>query len=176
MGDTSQVGALQGIFLVFYAIFWGGIFNVQARWKAFHWPLFGHFGQARRRALISLLILNLVPIGFFAIAMWALRKPIPPNISFWMFVVDYVRPVVAAFAIFGFYRIWLGIVESWPGCFYASAIGTIPLKYQHVEPTFRHSWGDRHGPVVDLADGAGCPNVFFGCLYVLIGVGALFLA
>src|SRR5437870_760073 len=132
-----QLNVMQTIFLVFFAIFWGGIFNAQVRWKAFHWSLF-RFGPALRRTLVSFLILNILPIVFFLFAMWALAKPIPSDVR----LFQYLRAVVPAFAIFGFYRIWLGVIEIWPKTFYAP-IGEVPETYRHFEPAFRQSYTDK---------------------------------
>jgi hypothetical protein len=48
-----------------------------------------------------------------------------------------VFAVVPAFAVLGFYRLWLGIVEKWPDCFYAANSGLLDDKYRHVEPVYR---------------------------------------
>lgn len=172
--DQWQPNGVQAIFLVFYAIFWGAIFSVQPRWKAFHWPLFFRAPhQARYRTLISVLILNLVPILFFLFGMWALGKPSLVNPSGWLLSWEYVRAVVAAFAIFGIFRIWLGIIELWPECFYAP-IDKIPEKYRHVEPTFRRDGERTMGAfAVDLGIDTGCPNVLSGLIYLMISIGVL---
>ena len=49
---------LQQVFMLFYAIFWGAIANVQPRWKPFQWHLFFAVPQARRRAIAALVLLN----------------------------------------------------------------------------------------------------------------------
>jgi hypothetical protein len=169
----------QNIFFLFYAIFWGAIFNVQARWKAFQWPLlFSWYPPAVRRVLFSFLLLNLVPIGFLIFAIWQLgNADLPKWEVFWHGegLWAYSRPILAAFAIFGIYRAWLGVIELFPGCFYASDVKSIPADYQHVEPTYQHAnmrrMGDR--PVVELADGAGTKNLIAAALYLLISIFSL---
>src|SRR5438270_8581356 len=110
----------QWIFVIFYAIFWGTVGNVQGRWKMFQWPLL-HFPHVVARLVLSMLLLNVCPIVFFAIAFFLLRHTPTNAPSHWTFVATLrqtVAGVIPAFAIFGFYRIWLGIVELFPARFY----------------------------------------------------------
>src|SRR5262249_24123594 len=87
---------------------------------------------------------------------------------------EHVRAVVAAFAIFGIYRIWLGIIECRPERFYASA-NQIPDKYRHVEPTFRLHWKEQpDGLVVDLDD-TGCPHILSGTVFIFVAVLVLLI-
>jgi hypothetical protein len=178
--DTSKLGVLQTIFLVFYAIFWGGIFNVQARWKAFHWPLIFHcykFPQATRRLVLSILILNVVPVVYFVYAMAVLGTELPDHLPLEIALLTYVRPVVGAFAIFGIYRIWLAIIEGRPNCFYASKRSAIPVEFQHVEPIYRlwHRGGQSDGLIVDLAQGVWWKNLIPALLTVAIAAFVLYI-
>jgi hypothetical protein len=159
----------QSVFLVFYAIFWSGILNVQPRWKAFHWPLFCRKpDQARRRTLLSLLILSFFPIGFFVFAMWLLGSI--ENFSGWRLSWEYLRAAIVSFAIFGMYRIWLGIIECFPKYFYAP-VDDIPRKYQHVEPTYRQDIGCKPSCVfVDIGIDTGRPNIVWGVIYIAVSV------
>src|SRR3970040_2162923 len=72
---------LQQVFMLFYAIFWGAIANVQPRWKPFQWHLFFAVPQARRRAIAAFGLLNVLPLIFFAYGMWALYGRGPTDTS-----------------------------------------------------------------------------------------------
>lgn len=102
----------QEIFVVFFAIFWGAVFNVQGRWKMFQ-PILS-FPHIRHRFIFSFLLLNVVPVLFFAWTFFRL-KDIPGET--WLQISAGVLP---AFAIFAFYRLWIGIVECSPSYFYQS--------------------------------------------------------
>jgi hypothetical protein len=168
-----EIEALQTVFMVFYAIFWGAIANAQPRWKAFQWPLVfkKKFPQPRRRALVALLVLNILPLFFFAYGMWALYGRGPTVASPLAGSLHYfIRGVVPAFAVFGLYRFWLAVVELYPAYFYAASMKDIDEKYHHVEPTYRHKLDERKGPVVDLGPDTGWMNFLFGLGYVIVGL------
>lgn len=159
--------------MLFYAISWGAVANVQPRWKAFQWPLFFKLPQARCRAMAALFFLNVLPLCFFAYGMWALHGRGPTESAPLVGSLHYViRGVVPAFAVFGLYRFWLAVVELHPDCFYASDPNTLDEKYRHVEPTYRHRAGKepRNTPTVDLGADTGWMNLGFGLLYVVIGI------
>jgi hypothetical protein len=86
-----------------------------------------------------------------------------------------VGGVVPSLGMFGIYRIWVGIIESWPDAFYHNDVATIPAAYQHVEPTYRHKHDLRPTPVVDLGSGVGLTNIGIGFMYVLLGFAPLAL-
>jgi hypothetical protein len=182
-----KIDDLQTVFMLFYAIFWGSVANVQPRWKAFQWPLFFKLPQVRCRAMAALFFLNVLPLCFFAYGMWALHGRGPTKYAPLGGSLHYViRGVVPAFAVFGLYRFWLAVVELHPDCFYASDRCKLDKKYWYVEPTYRlgaigpeKTPGDtpivdRDTPIVDLVSDAGWMNLGFGSLYVLIGTLAPF--
>lgn len=107
----------QTLFSLFFAIFWGAVANVQPRWKAFHWP-FLRVSEARNRLFLSIALFNILPIVFFAFSLFALAGP---RVSQWTFtatVCVVIFGIFPAFSIFGFNRLWLGIVESNVEAFY----------------------------------------------------------
>src|SRR3989344_4841570 len=116
----------QSIFVVFFAIFWGAIFNVQGRWRMFQ-PILS-FQHIRRRFLFSLLMLNVAPIFFFAWTFFRL-KDTPGETHLQIFA-----GVLPAFAIFAFYRLWMGLVELAPRYFYQSRVKQNP-NLKNIEPT-----------------------------------------
>lgn len=110
----------QQVFVVFFAIFWGGVFNVLARWKMFNWPLLS-YRQVKCRLALSTLMFNLLPLLTFALFFWLLSGT-PPSLlaeKRWYVIMPWtIAGVLPAFAIFGFYRLWLGIVECCRETFY----------------------------------------------------------
>jgi len=107
-----------------------------------------------------------------------LQNQIPADVKFLPLMWEYTRPVIAAFAIFGFYRFWLGIIEGSPKFFYVpeqEMEAAIPKEYWHVEPTFRHKWSEHKGPVVDLAEGAAALNLYSAVFYVAVASAALLI-
>ena len=85
----------QSIFVVFFAIFWGAVFNVQGRWKMFQ-PILS-FQHIRHRFLFSLLILNVAPVLFFVWTFFRLKNN--PGET----LLQLSAGVLSAFAIFAFY-------------------------------------------------------------------------
>jgi hypothetical protein len=95
------------MFVIFYAIFWGTIGNVQGPWKMFQWPLL-HLPHVLARLVLSMPLLNVCPIVFFAVAFFLLRNTPTDAPSQWTFLATLrqtVAGVIPAFAIFGFYRV-----------------------------------------------------------------------
>lgn len=144
---------LQQVFMLFYAIFWGAIANVQPRWKPFQWHLFFAVPQARRRAIAAFGLLNVLPLIFFAYGMWALYGRDPTDTSLMAGSLHYlIRGVVPAFAIFGLYRFWFAIVELYPDCFYASTSNLVDERYRHAEPTYRRTNEERGRTTVAMVE------------------------
>ncbi len=163
-----EIQPLQQVFMLFYAIFWGAIANVQPRWRPFQWHLFFAVPQARCRAVAALIVLNILPLCFFAYGMWALYGRGPTESAPLAGSIHYlIRGVVPAFAIFGLYRFWFAMVELNPDCFYASSLEALDERYWHVEPTYRRKIEKRDTPTVDLA-GHGWISFLSGLLYVAI--------
>jgi len=110
----------QQIFLVFYAIVWGTAANAQPRWRAFAWgQVFGD-SFTWKRLLLSLFLLNLVPIAFFVCLLWILSATFwtsdPP--ATWIGIPRILGAVAPGFAAFGFYRFWMAFVQWFPTVFY----------------------------------------------------------
>jgi len=157
----------QQVFVVFFAIFWGGIFNVLGRWKMFNWPLAG-YPQVRHRLVLSGIMFNVVPVLTFAWFFCLLRNT-PPSLPSTMNTVAamlwIVAGVVPAFAVFGCYRFWLAIVECCPETFYLTQ-GTQD-ELQGVDPTIE---------CLRLNPKWACRNCFAALFYFSVAVLAVFLA
>ena len=157
----------QQLFVVFFAICWGTSSNAWPRWKPFHWTFVFEHAQVRRRVALSMLLLNIVPIAYFA-AMFAWLGQGGPS-SGALGLVDSFREVVRgvgpAFAVFGFYRIWFGVIERCSSLFYLSD-ATLPRELAGIEPTTDTlRIGQRWWRV----------NVFFGAMYVFLPLIAVWL-
>jgi hypothetical protein len=184
-----ELNTEQQVFLVFYAIFWGTVGSAQPRWKAFQWPLVGKVPQVTSRVWLSFIVLTVAPIAFFGYTMVLLslgghqecRGPIEAVVNL------ILHGVIPAFAIYGFYRLWIGLVERKADRYYASDISKLDEAYWHTEPTYRSRWDDNgipgtmasrirnlrdvDLPRVDLTRSASKANLMIGGLYV--GVAAL---
>lgn len=168
----------QQVFLVFYAISWGTIANVQPKWKPFHWPLIFEVRQARSRLWHSFLHLNVFPIFFFAYALWSVGvvgsgSPCHSSIAVLHIVIHGVIP---AFAVFGFYRLWLGRMELHPERYYETNPAKLPQKYRIGEPTYRpianvKSKCPSKYPTVDMTPDAAWGNILAAIIY--IGIAAI---
>jgi hypothetical protein len=111
-----SLGFGQQIFLIFFAVFWGGIASVYGRYKPFGW-LSG--GRNLLRILVAIFLLDIFPILSFVFVLWILGRN-PWKISVWDFEngTKIILVVLTAFGIFGPYRIWIGLVQQWPRSFY----------------------------------------------------------
>ena len=133
MNDT------QVIFTAFFAIVWGTMSTTLPRWKPFHWPLFFHVKQTRHRVCLSFLVLNVLPIIFYGLTLRILSEKNYVVICWGGLTVFQIilHGVIPAFAVFGFYRLWLAIIEIWPRCFFVKYKFMLSIKYwQSEEPTF----------------------------------------
>jgi len=171
------------IFLVFYAIFWGFVTEAQHPWKPFQLPLFCRQKWATRRAILSVMVLNVLPLTYFGYVIRALKDHPEPSWAthstlqiLWHLVA---HGVVPAFAIFGFYRFWLSIVEGNPDWFYASDANQVG-KYQHAEPTYRIGFDPNRQsddrPIVNLGPDTCCWNLFWALSYIVVSGAAPWIA
>ncbi|MCJ7771795.1 MAG: hypothetical protein MUP22_01535 [Desulfobacterales bacterium] len=136
----------QSIFVVFFAIFGGAIASVQGRWKMFHWTLI-KYGHVARRLVLSMFVLNVLPVFFFACMFFFIRNTPVSHPSVWSFAEtlrQVIAGVVPAFAVFAFYRLWLGVVEICPTSFYQNAAAQAD-DIKDIEPTIEslnvgHKW------------------------------------
>jgi len=128
MNDAQQ------IFAVFYAIFWGAIFSVSSRWKAFNFGLIfdKEVDHVTKRIILAKLILNILPILYFAGIFHVLGSNgslCPQQRECWTDLTAIVLSgIIPSFGIFGFYRLWLCIIEYKPTNYYMCR-SSIPLKY-----------------------------------------------
>ena len=68
-----KINAYQ-VFMLFFAIFWSAVANVQPRWKPFQFPLMLRFGHVFRRVVLAVLVLNILPILYFGLVLWCLYR------------------------------------------------------------------------------------------------------
>ena len=157
----------QQLFAVFFAIFWGTASNAWPRWKPFHWPFVWEHSQVLCRVLLSILLLNLFPIGYFAIVLAWLGQggPTDGNLYYLAVLREVLRGVSPAFAVFGFYRMWFGIIESRPSLFYLTD-KTLPPELKEIEPT---------SDTLNIGHRWWCMNVGVGLVYVLLPLVVVWL-
>jgi hypothetical protein len=144
------------VFTVFYAIVWGTLANSLPRWKAFDTGrcLKGSSGypgyKSFLRLLLSLLLLTITPIIYFA---WAFRCLVgvgPPCSR-----AQLVFAALGAIAPLGFYRLWLAIVQFRSAWFY-------PEKWD-----LRWArWFPQLSPAEDLRSESAMGNLVFAFVYV----------
>ena len=142
----------QSIFVVFFAIFWGAVFNVQGRWKMFQ-PILS-FPHIRHRFIFSFLLLNVVPILFFAWTFFRLKDT--PGET-WLQISAGVLP---AFAIFAFYRLWMGVVGLTPTYFYQSKKKQ-DADLKNIDPTVEE---------LHLGHRFNGWNFMFSALYLVVAI------
>lgn len=161
------INVYQTTFMVFYAIFWGATFNAQPRWKAFQLPLVGILRVVTRRVILSFITLNILPIIYFAVIFYitscSTDKVNVVNIIF--------LGVIPAFGIFGFYRLWLGIIEISPSSFYHN-IGSLEGDYKYIEPTIGNKNDNPKNPdSIYIGDKkSGMLNILWAFVYISIGI------
>jgi hypothetical protein len=110
-----QLTSYQVTFTVFFAIAWGAITNVQPRWKPFEAAI--RDAKTKKRWWLSFRWFNAAPVLYYVaminvlmLNVWSRAAALERNA--WLQSVVLAACVVAAGAVFGFYRCWLGEVEK----------------------------------------------------------------
>lgn len=148
-----KFNAAQSVFTLFYAVTWGALANVWPRWQAFHWSLIGTSKQqALQRSILSLVLLNIVPLIFFIVVFlflnqWRLEG------SWWSIFGDLLIIMLQPFVLYGFYMFWVSIVQRYSKTFYPD-----PLD-KDLYPGIR-----RH----DLSREFACRNLLAGLTYIMV--------
>lgn len=153
----------QNIFVVFYAIFWGTAANAQPRWKAFQLLLTFQFKRVTYRVALSFLLLNVLPILYFGWTIWMLSGSHLAVKSWDIGSIArlVLHSVVPAFATFGFYRMWIGVIELDPDFFYFATDQDVPERFSAVEPSVEF---------LKIRTGVGPRNILYALLYILAGL------
>lgn len=157
----------QQIFSIFFAISLGMIASVQSRWKFFNYPLFSE-KETRNRIILSLIIFNLVPIIYFAFIIYFLKiQDICPkqwNIINILLISFY--GYIPSLAAYGFYRLWIGLIEKNPKRYYKNSQKDIPIQFQRIniscpmiEPTIED---------LGIIENEGLSNIKTGLCYIFI--------
>jgi|SRR5579863_590471 len=155
----QSLNPLQEVFSLFYAITWGSLTNVWPRWKAFDWSSIpNEGGMAVRRCLLSILMLNALPIAFFIVVFYLLGGWVLGG--GWRMAAKLAVVLVQPFVLIGFYWLWCSIVQRFRASFYPQ-----PLTEDY--PSLREAY--------DLDRKRAATNLRFGLVYVL-GPAVLFVA
>lgn len=161
------------VFMVFYAIFWGSVAGVQGRWKAFQLPL-ASIPRICRRVILSMLLLNLLPLIFFGYVYFVLNGKNLCSVTWIASIQVVVIGILPASAVFGFYRLWLGIIEVSPDKYYYKAetpkrSSKLKEKYWHVEPVYlTYHQANFEQPYVYLGFDSGKSNILWAICYIVI--------
>ena len=159
-------GVHQQVFLVFFAIFWGTVANVQPRWKAFDWPLAFRYRHAANRVTLAFFVLNVMPIVYFAIILWLTSGFTPAESPRDTVLRVVFHGVIPSFGVLGMYKIWLAAVEWKPSWFYKASSMELDENHRHAEPVYRTSVNNTEALVVDIPEGLWFSNVVAGVLYI----------
>lgn len=160
----------QTAFTVFYAIFWGAVFNVVGRWKAFDTGAW--LGQrdprARRRFWLAILCFNLLPALYYVIA-FALLGTKSWSCPSAFALLDYLKllPCILAAVLAppGLYRVWLWKVQRRPTTYYP--------PYQHFQQEWKTEFPQLNPGNLNLEHAHG--NCKAAWRYLLVSIGLLLL-
>ena len=118
----------QDLFVLFFAIFWGGIMNVSGRWRMFQPVL--RYPRILSRFCLSLLMMVFLPIWYFAWQLQCIGGMEPSSTS------AVLASVLPSLGIFVFYRLWMVIIELMPRRFYWSDEECIPhYQLRLIDPS-----------------------------------------
>jgi hypothetical protein len=164
--EPLQLNVPQQIFTLFFAITWGTAANSQPRWKAFAWGAFFDSGPARWRILLSVVVLNVLPLCYFALVLWCLGHGGWTGVVQWNFKADFIilLSTIPALAPFGFYRIWTGLVARSNMRFYG-----VESPWFGDRPDQLTRYGITLDPP-DLNPVFAWPNLVWGLIYVSVGL------
>jgi len=163
-----DLNSCQQTFMVFYAIFWGATFNVLTKYKAFQFPLMWEFPRVMNRVLLSFLFLNILPIIYFGFIIW-----ITSFLSYEITILTIILTgVIPAFGIFGFYRLYLGIIELSKSTFYYLQADKHLSEYKCLEPIIGNNKDEARNPNhISLGDKeSGIQNIIWALIYINFGI------
>jgi hypothetical protein len=156
--DMTTVNAAQTVFSLFYAITWGALTNVWPRWRAFDWSLTKIDSERRyvwRRCVLSVSLLNIVPILFFVIVFVQLGSW-KSNSPQWLAWLRLFFSMLQPFFLIGVYWVWVAVVQRFRSKFYPKPLTDwYTLQESELQQTF-----------------AG-RNFFAALLYMIIPIAAL---
>lgn len=152
------MNAAQTIFALFFAIFWGLLASVQGRWLAFQPVLTSR--QVRWRWVHSFTFLNVLPALYFSWTVYQLKGgPTFESLGAFATVREVFGAIMAAFAMFAFYRLWMAVVQSMPEHFYQRAQEQ-DQELKGLDPTFEE---------LKLGHELGGWNLLSAAIYIVIG-------
>jgi len=133
--------------------------NALPKWKAFAWGAMPKDLPSKRRACLSMAILNIAPAIVYVTLLYLLSARIWDLREWNLWSILLIGVLwIPALTTFGFYKVWMGIVQKWSDYFY----GCGEFRRKVVDPGL--------GPE-NLKPEYGLGNIKWGALYLITGVG-----
>ena len=133
---TLTLNVPQTIFTILFAVFAGTAASAQPRWKAFAWAHAFREGPAFWRCVLSVAVLNVLPLLFFSFTIVRLGgdflQPIHWDARATLQILFAAAP---AFSAFAFYRLWIAVVLCSPKTFYRLDAEGKPPPISRWSPT-----------------------------------------
>ena len=159
---------VQYMFVIFFAIFWGTSLAAQSCWKPFNLS-FLRFSPARHRAYLSFIVYNMFPIIYIWYTLNFLNL-CEKNVD--VLKISYLLlGILPAFAMFGFNKLWLGIVEIKKNWFYGTEeeVEKMLLENKCLEKP------EPYQEMFYLESEQGWNNISVVPLYMFISIGIPFI-
>jgi hypothetical protein len=117
--STLTLNVPQTIFTILFAVFAGTAASAQPRWKAFAWAHAFREGPAFWRCVLSVAVLNVLPLLFFSFTIVRLGGDfLQPSQWDARAMLQILFAAAPAFSAFAFYRLWIAVVLCSPKTFY----------------------------------------------------------
>jgi hypothetical protein len=162
MIEIKCMNTAQTVFTVFYAVAWGALANVWPRWRAFDWALRNEPGEkACQRGILSLTFLNILPFIFFSSGLLLLNNWVLHG--YWISIIIQIFLIaLQSLTLFGFYRIWVSIVQCCKNTFYPEKSFGKGGRYNGLRPE-------------DLDRKYARKNLLVGLVYLIVPPTLLFI-
>ena len=157
---------LQEIFIIAFPIFFGLLLHFSGGVRAFDTTaLLKRNRKNIFRLTISIILLNVLPFGYFSIILlWALPSISEFNDITWLNVVRVSVTLALALAVIGFYRIYYSVTVAYQKKLYTSA----ELK-QIIDTKKDSSWEFRYHHTQFLIPGLLYIAIPIGMFFILLG-------
>ena len=153
MIEIKFLNAAQTLFALFYAITWGALTSVWPKWRAFDWALINEPGErACPRGILSLAFFNILPLIFFSGGLFFLNNWVLQGGKI-SIGIQIILIALQSLTLFGFYRIWVSIVQCCTNTFYPEKPFGKGSRYIGLKPELDRKYA--------------CNNLRFGLVYLI---------